>query len=235
MAWGVQGPRAQDIARGQESDLARIQTAAVREGTLLFRDDLREETLAGLMSFRLQKVWRMKTYPAAGDSLDPAGWVYVRSPRPGAAVAGTPAAVLLDAFEKGVAIIARRGGWLAIPTDAAGKRAPLPGNYRTGRGSQQARITPEGFERRSGLKLQFVPAGPGKALLVVNNAGRDRLARATPYRAKGRGSKLYGPAGRTIVVFILLRRVRLPKRLDFTGPVQRVGTRWESLLNKHWR
>lgn len=229
------GPKSRDIAAGLEEDLAEIQTSAMREAVTLFRDDLRAETQAGLMSARLPKVWRMKAYPEVGASLDPAGWVYVRGPRPGANSFGTPAAVLLDAFEKGVAITARRGGWLAIPTDAAGKRAPLPGNALSGLGSQQARITPEGFERRSGLTLRFVPQGPAKALLVVDGARRDRLARAQPYSPKGRGAKLYGPAGRTIVVFTLLRQVRLPKRLDFTGPVRRAELRWEGLLTKHWR
>jgi len=231
----LRGPRSKDIAAGLEEDLARIQTDTVREATQLFRDDLRVETQAGLMSARLPRAWRMNTYPSAGFSLDPAGWVYVRGPRPGQVSFGTSAAILLDAFEKGVAITARRGGWLAIPTDAAGKRAPLPGAAMQGRGSQQARITPEGFERRSGLQLRFVPKGPGKALLVVDGARRDRLARAQPYSARGRGAKLYGPAGRTIVVFTLLRQVRLPKRLDFTGPVQRAELRWDGLLSKNWR
>lgn len=236
MAYGVTGPRGRDIARGLEEDLARIQTAAVRENTMLFRDDLRAETIAGLTSFRLSRAWRMKIYPTMTDSLDPAGWVWIRGPRPGSVSSGTAAAVLIDAFEKGVAITARRGGWLAIPTDAAGKRAPLPGNALRGRGSQQARVTPEGFERRTGLKLRFVPKGPGKALLVVDGAQRERKSgRASVYRPKGRGSKLYGPSGRTIVVFVLLRQVRLPKRLDLQGPVLRAEQRWQSLLTKHWR
>ncbi|ATC34106.1 hypothetical protein CA606_18200 [Caulobacter vibrioides] len=234
----LQGPRSKDIASGLEDDLAQIQTRAMREAVTLFRDDLRAETQAGLMSARLPKVWRMKAYPEVGASLDPAGWVYVRGPRLGAPTVGTPAAVLLDAFEKGVAISARRGGWLAIPTDAAGKRAPVPGAPTRGRGSQQARITPAGFERRTGMNLRFVPQGPAKALLVVDNAQRERSSRgsrAVPYTGRGRGAKLYGPAGRTIVVFTLLRQVRLPKRLDFTGPVQRANLRWEGLLSKHWR
>lgn len=238
MQISVSGPKARDIVGWQEDALARIQTAAMREAATLFRDDLREETLAGLMSTRLPKVWRLKTYPQAGDSLEPAGWVYVRGPRPGVTAIGTPASIILDAFEKGAAITAKRGRWLAIPTDAAGKRAPVAGAALRGRGSQQARITPEGFERRSGLKLRFVPSGPGRAMLVVDNAQRERSsrgARAVAYTGRGRGAKLYGPAGRTIVVFVLVRMVRLPKRLDFTGPVRRAEARWENLLSKHWK
>lgn len=235
MRYGVAGPAAKEVADWTEDSLARIQTAAVRENATLFRDDMREETLLGLGGrSRLPQAWRMKVYPEAGSSLDPAGWVYVRGPRAGVQSVGASAALLIDAFERGVSIVARRGAWLAIPTDAAGKRAPTDGAARTGRGSQQARITPAGFERRSGLKLRFVPVSPGKALLVVDSAKRDRLARAVPY-GKGRGSKLYGPAGKTIVVFTLVRQVRLPKRLDFTGPEQRAGQRWDDLLTKHWR
>ena len=240
MGMGVDGPKSKAVAAGLEEDLARIQTDAVREASQLFRDDLRQETreaFLGRSDFRnrLPMAWRMKTYPQAGASLDPAGWIYVRGPRPGSPTAGTPAAVLIDAFEKGVTISARRGGWLAIPTEAAGKRAPLPGAPARGRGSQGARITPQGFERRSGRTLRFVPKGPGKAYLVVDNARRDRLWRAQPYSPRGRGAKLYGPAGQTIVVFTLVRQVRLPKRLDFTGAVQRADLRWEGLLSKHWR
>lgn len=237
----VKGPRAQEIAGWQEDELARIQTAAVRENASLFLEDVREETWRGLGGrSRLPKAWRMRMYPEVGVSLDPAGWVYVRGPRPGVTSYGTPASVLIDAFERGVAIMARRGGWLAIPTDAAGKRAPLPGNASRGRGSQMARITPEGFERRSGMTLRFVPVDANKALLVVDGASRERPSkrgggRAIPYRAKGRYSKQYGPAGVTLVVFTLLRQVRLPKRLDFVTHERAAELRWEQLLSKHWR
>ena len=235
----VTGPKSADIARGQEEDLARIQTATVREATTLFRDDVRQETrqaFIGRKDFRnrLPMAWRMRAYPEAGASLDPAGWVYVRGPRPGSGSNATSAATLIDAFQRGVTIGARRGGWLAVPTDAAGQRAPTLGAAKVGRFSQTERITPAGFERRSGMKLRFVPASPGKALLVVDSAKRDRLQRAVPY-GKGRGSKLYGPAGHTIVVFTLLRQVRLPKRLDFTKAEKAADLRWNSLLSKNWR
>ena len=212
------------INRGLEEDLARIPTRTMRQAAKLLQQDLFDETVGAMLGYRLAKTWRTRTYPQSADSLEPAGWVWTKAP------------VLIDAFDRGVTITAKGRRWLAIPTEAAGKRAPIGGATGSGgiRG-KSARITPAGFEARTGLKLRFVYQGPTPSLLVVDGARRDALKRAARYQPKGRGSKLYGPAGRTIVVFILLRQVRLKKRLELDGPAFRASQRWEALLTENWR
>lgn len=213
------------INRGLEEDLARIQTRTMRQAARALQQDLFEETVGGGLGNRLAKTWRVRTYPQAGDSLEPAGWVWTKAP------------ALIDAFDRGITIKAKGGLWLAVPTKEAGKRAPIAGGAPAygARGGKTARITPAGFERRTGLKLRFVYQGAKPSLLVVDSARRDALGRAARYQPKGRGSKIYGPAGRTIVVFILLRQVRLRKRIDIETAARRADGRWEGLLTLNWR
>lgn len=210
-----------------EGDLAKSNTSAIAEATNLLKRDLQDDVIAGLKSYRLAKAWRARVYPTSGASLDPAGMVWTKAP------------VLIAAFERGVTIRSSRGPWLAIPTDAAGKRSPAamsavqqPSNFRN---RNPARVTPGGFERRTGLKLRFVYQHNKPSLLVVDQAKRDALGRAARYQPKGRGSKLYGPAGRTIVVFILVRQVRLRKRLNVEALTERGASRVPGLLVKHWK
>jgi len=189
------------VMRGLEEDIAESNTRAIAEATALLKRDLADDVIWAGLGFRLAKTWRSRAYPSSGASLDPAGFVWTKAP------------VLIDAFDKGVTIQARGGRWLAVPTAAAGKRAPLPGGSTTIRG-KSARITPAGFERRTGQKLRFVYQDNKPSLLVLDTAQRDRLGRAKAYTGRGRGAKLYGPKGMTIVVFILVRQVRLEKRLN---------------------
>jgi hypothetical protein len=209
-----------------EEDVASFVTAAMVEGTQLLKVDLGEIVQAAGLGNRLGKTWKSKVYPQGQNSLDPAGWVWTKAP------------VLIDAFDRGVTIRTRDGGaWLAIPTAAAGKRAPTRDAAPFGsRGPRQgARVTPGGFERRTGLKLRFIYQHNKPSLLVVDTAKRDALGRAARYQPKGRGSKLYGPAGQTIVVFILVRQVRLAKRYDIDSAADRAANRHPALLTKHWR
>jgi hypothetical protein len=207
-----------------EEDVASFVTAAMVEGTQLLKVDLGEIVQASGLGNRLGKTWKSKVYPQGQNSLDPAGWVWTKAP------------VLIDAFDRGVTIRARDGLWLAIPTKAAGQRAPVAGAAALGgRQGKTARVTPGGFERRTGLKLRFVYQHNKPSLLVVDTAKRDALGRAARYQPKGRGSKLYGPSGQTIVVFILVRQVRLAKRFDVDSAADRATNRHPALLTKHWR
>ena len=218
-----------DLAKRLGDDLAAAVTAGVRESTEQLKADVREETQVGLPGGnRLPKAWRSRVFPASGDSVDAAGWVQVRG----------SAAKLIDAFQRGVTIRADGGRWLAVPTREAGRFGMKVGAGGFGatvnsRGARE-RVTPAGFERRSGLKLRFVPGSGNRAFLVVDQAQLTRGI-ATPYRAKGRGSRLYGPAGQTIVVFILVPQVTLKKRIDLDAVAERAGARTPGLIVKNWR
>lgn len=213
------------VLTGAEDEIAGFVTGAMTEATALMKADLRHDVQGAGLGHRLGMAWRSNVYPIGRNSMDAAGYAWTRVPR------------IIDAFDRGVTIRSRDGAFLAIPTDAAGKRAPIAGAAPAfgSRPGKTARVTPGGFERRTGLKLRLVyrPGKPG--LLVVDAAQRDRLGRAAPYLGKGRGSKLYGPKGVTIVVFILVPQVRLRKRLNIDALAEAGGSRFVGLLGQHWR
>jgi len=217
MRHGLSMSGLEQALRGHEEDLAATVTASMRDGGQSLLGDVREETRAAL-GHRLEKAWRMKVFPASGTSIDASAWVF------------TKASKIIDVFDRGAVIRSSRGLFLAIPTEAAGKRAPRADGSR---GS--ARITPGGFERRTGIRLRFIYRRNGPSLLVADAAARDRYGRARKYSPRGRGAKLYGPEGRTVVVFILVPRVQVPKLLDLAAHAARVGADMPAIYARNWR
>lgn len=189
-----------------------------------WRTDIEASRLANPTALR--KTIRTRRYPNKG--LNPAVVVWSKFP------------VIQRAFEQSVTIKGKNGLWLAIPTAEAGKRAPRGGAAAFGGRGKTERITPGGFERRSGLKLRFVYRRNGPSLLVVDGAQLDRRrgGKAIAYRGKGQGSKLYGPSGQTIVVFILVKQVRTPRLLRGTEIRARAARngpgRVQALFAKHF-
>ncbi len=207
----------EETLRGHEDDLAATVTDSMREGGKTLLGDVREETRS-VLGHRLEKAWRMKVFPVTGTSIDASAWVY------------TKASKIIDVFDRGATIRSSRGLFLAIPTEAAGKRAPrVDGSRGT------ARITPGGFERRTGIRLRFIYRHNGPSLLVADAAARDRSGRARKYSPRGRGAKLYGPAGQTVVVFILVPRVQVPKLLDLAAHAARVEADMPAIYARNWR
>ena len=96
---------------------------------------------------------------------------------------------IIRAFDEGVTIRAKGGRWLAIPTEHAPKRGMSAG----GRSSMSRRISPTSYVWRD--RLRFVPINPRLALLVERKRGNRK----------------------TLVMFILVKQVKLKKRLDVKG------------------
>ena len=99
------------------------------------------------------------------------------------------------------------------------------------------RITPGGWERRTGMRLRFVYRRGRPSLLVADNArlSRKGLARPNIGRTQG-GAQFTRVAGRaTVVVFILVPQITLKKRLDIAGPAQRWASRVPGLIASRWR
>jgi hypothetical protein len=118
-----------------------------------------------------------------------------------------------------VVIRSARGVFLAIPTEAAG---------RFGRSASggRAKITPDGWERRTGLKLRFVYRRGQPSLLVADGA------RVTSRGLAARSRRKTGQA--TVVVFVLVPRVALRKRLDIAAAGKRQAARVPPLIARHW-
>jgi len=210
-----------DLAKGlsqAEGDAARSVTRTMRQVTDGLKADLRADVVDAGLGQRLANTWRGRTFPESGASIEAAAFVWSKSPN------------IVDAFDRGVTIRSRHGFWLAIPTPAAGKTGLNPTGARK-------RITPGGWERRTGMRLRFVYRRGRPSLLVADNARltKQGLARANTGRSRS-GATYTRLAGRsTVVVFILVPQVTLRKRLDIGGVAQRWAARVGPLLVQNWR
>ena len=202
-----------------ERDLALTMSAAIGEATVLLKGELRADVEQAGLGSKLALAWRSETFPKSRPSLDAAGWIWTKAPK------------LIDVFDRGVTIRSREGFWLAIPTAAAGRTGLKRG------GGREARITPGGFERRTGLRLRLVYRRGKTALLVVDNSRLNKRGEAASNTGRSRGGGAYTRlSGRTtIVVFILVPQVRLRKRLNLNVYANRADARMPGLLTKHWR
>lgn len=210
-----------DLAKGlsgAEADAARSVTDAMREATAGLKGDLRADVVDAGLGQRLANTWRGKTYPEGGASLEAAAFVWSKAPN------------IIDAFDRGVTIKSSRGFWLAIPTPVVG----LKGLSATG---GMKRITPGGWERRTGMRLRFVYRRGRPSLLVADNARLSKKGLARPNIGRTRaGAQFTRLKGRsTVVMFILVPQVTLQKRLDIASAARRWADRVPGLLASHWR
>lgn len=133
-----------------------------------------------------------------------------------AALVWSQAPEIVGAHEQGAVIRARNSLWLAIPLPAAGK------------GARGARITPADWERKRGLRLRLVPRRNAPSLLVADaRLSAGGLAKVSRSKT-GRGLA-------SIPVFLLVRQVSLPKRLDLAKDAERAVTDVASNIISKWR
>jgi len=211
-------PRA--ALKGSEEQIARSVTAGMREITDGLKEDLRADVRESGLGQRLANTWRGQTFPRTGESTEAAAYVSSNAPK------------LIDAFDRGVTITARNRRFLAIPTPEAGVRQI---SKRRSKGSTGNTLTPAAWERETGVKLRFVPSKNGGGVLVA-----DAFYRRQPARYQGRKSfrpiKEAGPdKGRSfVVIFVLVRQVKLRKRLDIEATAKRWADRVPGAIAAHW-
>jgi hypothetical protein len=180
-----------DLARLMAADIAageRAVTAAMREASIGLKLGWRGQITGAGLGARLANSIRSEVFPKAGVSLNAAAVVWSKAP------------VIIGAHDAGPLIRSKNGLWLAIPTPAAGKA--LGGR----------RITPAAWERKTGLRLRFVPRRSGASLLVAPAvSGRP-----------------------TAPVFLLVPQVKLPKRLDLARDAERAHDAVPELIVANW-
>lgn len=207
MRFSIQHIEISKLLGETEKDIERAVTSGMRDAADGLKQDLREDVAAAGLGERLSRTWRGKTFPEVGESTEAAAYVWSRAPK------------IVDAFDRGVVIRSARGLFLAIPTAAAGK------NGRSAAGSRE-RVTPEGWQRRTGLKLRFVYRRGRPSLLVADDARINTRGLAARNRRKtGQAS---------VIVFILVPQVALKKRLDVESAAKRQAARVPSLIARHW-
>ena len=155
-----------DLSASLEAEIAAAEKAVTvgvtRTGEALKAAWRAQVTGAGL-GRRLANAIRANRYPRSGESISAASLVFSR------------AAEITDAFDRGVLIRSKHGLWLAIPTAEAGTR-----------GVGRARITPVGWERRTGMRLRFVFRRGRPSLLVADDARVNARGLAAAKRGRRR-------------------------------------------------
>jgi hypothetical protein len=189
----------------------RAVTAGVRDAADGLKAELRGQITGADLGERLARTWRGEVYPKGQQSIAAAGFVWSKAPG------------IVRVYEDGAVIRSTRGLFLAIPTDAAG-----------GSGDGGAKITPGGWERRTGQRLRFVYRRGAPSLLVADNLRARRGKRGGFARASAAALRT-GRGLITVPIFILLPQVTVKKRLDVAGAARRWQARLPELVLRHWR
>ena len=156
------------------------------------------------LSARLANTIRSQTWPKGRNSLDSAALVWSNAP------------VIIGAHDTGPLIRSASGFWLAIPLPAAGKA--MGGK----------RITPAMWEQKTGLRLRFVYRSRGPSLLVADAVRLNTRGQAAVSKSKtGRGQV-------TAPIFLLVRQVKLPKRLDLARDAERALAAIPGSIVRNW-
>ena len=190
----------------------RAVTSAVRAAADGLKTELRAQITGAGLGRRLANTWRSETYPKGGTSISAAGFMWSKAPG------------IVRIYEEGATIRSTKGLFLAVPTPAAG---------RYGDGGKK--ISPAGWERRTGLRLRFIYRRSAPSLLVADNTRLSGTGRAVPNLGRRQGAAYTRSSGRmTVPIFILLPFVRFRKRLDVAGAARRWIAGLPSLVLKHW-
>lgn len=194
-------------------DTEQAVSAAMNDVQVGLKDELRGQVVEAGMGARLANTWRGKRFPESRPSINSAAYVWTRAPD------------IVDAFERGVPIMARNRRFLAVPTKDAGVSHTTVKNKR---------LTPAIWETETGVKLRFVSRG-SRALLVAD-------ASYVRQPARWRRRKSFKPirmapaaARKFLVIFVLVPMVRPGKRFDVEGAGNRWADRVDGLIAQHWR
>lgn len=180
-------------------------TRAVGAATRGLEKDLEALTRTAVPG-NLWKAWKSDVYPRAGrPSYAPAGEVYVNG--------GPRSQGAMTFWTQPGVNRARDGQWLAIPTVKAGAR---------GRGRN---LTPGEWERRSGVRLQFVyGGGSGKpsflvARQVLSGANGRGVRAATDKRRQG--GRYQGAKTQDVIIFVLIAMQRFGNKFSVAPAIDR--------------
>lgn len=202
-----------ELAAGEQASMRAMRSVAGRA-----KQRLRDQVTGAGMGQRLANTWREEVYPRRGSSLNAAALVFSRAPQ------------IVRAFNEGVTIRSANGFYLAIPTEAVPKNLsfvdPGSGTFR-----RNARATPRGVEQALGLKLRLVYRGGGRpSLLVADDA---RLSKRGLARRAAKTKIAKGQVA-TVVMFILVPSVRLPKRFSVSRVESQAAAELPLALVSEW-
>jgi len=192
------GGRLKEMMAAEIKAAEHAVTAGVQAATNGLKSDLRSQIVAAGLGPRLARTWRGEIYPKGQPSIGAAGLVWSKAPG------------IVRIYEDGATIRSTRGLYLAIPTPAAGKY-----------GDGGAKITPGGWERRTGQRLRFVYRRGAASLLVADNL-RARSDKRGGFAKASAAALRSGRGLASVPIFFLVPQVSFRKRLDVSG----ASTKW---------
>lgn len=185
-------------------------TAGVGEAAEGLKTELRTQITNAGLGPRLARTWRSETFPKGQNSIRAAGLVWSKAPG------------IIRIYEDGATIRSTKGFFLAIPTAAAG---------RFGDGGRK--ITPGGWERRTGQRLRFVYRRNAASLLVADNM-RARTGKRGGYARASAAAVRSGRGLVTVPIFILVPQVTFRKRLDVASAANSWQEPLPGLVVRNW-
>ncbi|MEE4012102.1 DUF6441 family protein [Roseibium sp. FZY0029] len=174
----------------------------------------RQQTTAAGLGRKVAKAWRHNVYPRHGvETLEPAALIFTKAPE------------IIQAFDKGQTIRPRNNSFLAIPTDYAPKS-----RERLSRGRRMSlREFTETFGKDA---LSFRPRSGSHGSIVYAFA-EEGFRRS---RGKRGGSRRIKAGGRQkserVLMFVLVKQVRLSKRLDVSSIETVLRRQYPALLTR---
>lgn len=159
------------------------------------------------------RAWNSHVYPRSGRSYRPVGEVFVAT--------GPRSQGMARYWTQPGTNRAKGGQWLAIPTPAAGPK------------NRAQELTPGEWERRTGIRLQFVFKGGKYAFLVASGTAAKNKSGALRALTKGRVAQ--GRQRETVVVFVLIREQPHANRVSIEGAVRRAVDRIDSEFGEQLR
>ncbi len=193
--------------------IERAVATGTRDAGRGLKAELRRQVASAGLGQRLGNSWRDKHYP--NRKLDAANLVYTRAPE------------IIRAFDEGAMIRSKRGRFLAIPTGNAPRK-----------GTDGKRISPSTFPEHRFGPLRFVPRGRGPSLLVVDGL-RASVSRKTGqlrgFRPATERARQHGQGLATVVMFLLVPQVKLPKRLDVASAAEHSSSQLPTLIEQQLR
>lgn len=173
---------------------------------------LRQQVRNANLGSKMEKTWQSEIFPKGQMSANAAAIVYSKAPN------------IIAAFERGIYIGTKNKTYLAIPT----KNAP-----KKGVGGQ--RISPNNWPDGRFGKLRLVKTKRGLFLVAEN-------LRAS-YRRKDKSFSGYRKASdtavkknkglTTVIMFVLVRQVRLPKKLDVDREFKKWSAAYPAIIERN--
>lgn len=180
----------------------RVRLATEKTGREKLVAPLRDMTRGALNSRKLPTTWRAKVYPDASEETISPAF-FVSSKAP----------KIIAAFQDGATIRANRSKYLAIPTAQSGRER---------RHFLKGALTPAKWEAENRVKLRFQATRYGGVLIADTQAGKRRRGRDAQAMRREK----------SIVVFVLIKQVRLAKRLDIARIAEEAGASYKIAYEK---